>query len=182
MPALDHPRFDVVENLSKLRSTSLWFSQIGGPAISRPAQEELQLAAIQLQTYPWSDEHDHARLQQAGKASAVAFASCPQPFLDEKGKWHLAGVKIAPDPVQVATERKIEILRDLIRKNPHFGQEKLAKLAAREEGFSRDQAVKLLKEGMSRQWVASTTAHGKRCYQLLWAQLPLEPGINTTGF
>jgi hypothetical protein len=76
-------------------------------------------------------------------------------------------VKIAPDPVQVATERKIEILRDLIRKNPHFGQEKRAKLAAREEGFSRDQAVKLLKEGMSRQWVASTTAHGKRCYQLL---------------
>jgi hypothetical protein len=86
---------------------------------------------------------------------------------DKKGGWHFSDLQPVQDPVEAAARRNREILRDLIRKNTGLGQQALAKLASEAGDFSRDEAAKILQEGISKYWTAHRGAHGKLCYQLL---------------
>jgi len=86
---------------------------------------------------------------------------------DEKGAWHLKGIELAADPVKLASEKKIQILRDLIRKNPDNNQSKLARLAVETGEFAREETIKALKAGLSRHWTASVGAKGKLMYELI---------------
>jgi hypothetical protein len=86
---------------------------------------------------------------------------------NKEGKWHLSRLQLAPNPAELLAERNREILRDLIRKNPNAGQQELGRLASEIGNMSRDQAVKILKDGISKYWLASKTSHGKTCYVLI---------------
>ncbi|HTS06781.1 MAG TPA: AAA family ATPase [Candidatus Eisenbacteria bacterium] len=95
-----------------------------------------------------------------------SFAFEVQSEQDQKGDWHIAGLVPVQDPIEQAKLRNIEILRKLIRQDPNSGQEALAS-AAMQEGLSRDQAIKLLKDGAGKHWRVHRIGHNKSSYSLI---------------
>jgi len=105
-------------------------------------------------------------LKRFAPKGAATFAFEVRNKKDDNGEWHVTGLKLVRDPVEEQKREKREFLRDLIRKNPDLGQEKLAILAAK-KGLARDQAIEILKSGTGKYWEVNKSAHGKYCYQLL---------------
>jgi hypothetical protein len=84
---------------------------------------------------------------------------------DQKGNWHILKILRVENPEAEQERRHIELLRSIIRANPHAGQEEIAKLAA-EQGLARDAAIKLLKAGAGKYWTRETIGHNKFRYRV----------------
>jgi hypothetical protein len=84
---------------------------------------------------------------------------------DRKGNWHILEILRVENPEAEQERRHIELLRTIIRANPHAGQEEIAKLAA-EHGLARDAAIKLLKAGAGKYWTRETIGHNKFRYRV----------------
>jgi hypothetical protein len=84
---------------------------------------------------------------------------------DQKGNWHIREILRAENPEVAQERRHIELLRTIIRANPHAGQEEIAKLAA-EQGLARDAAIKLLKAGTGKYWTRERISHNKFRYRV----------------
>lgn len=69
------------------------------------------------------------------------------------------------DPKKIERQNKIEKLRTLIRNNPNASQRELANLAAA-EGFGRDEAEALLKQGVGKFWKVRKGPRTKMIYVL----------------
>ena len=107
-----------------------------------------------------------SRLKRYSPVGVGAFAFEVKSKQDKTGKWHISDLQLTADPVEAAAQRNRELLADLIRQNPESGQEELADIASK-SGLPRDQAIRLLKAGVSKHWVVSRAARGKLCYQVL---------------
>jgi hypothetical protein len=104
-------------------------------------------------------------LKRAAPEGEGSFAFEVQSRQDSKGNWHIVGLVPAQDPEEARAQEEIQLLRNLIRQNPNSGQEELAKLAAK-QGIPREQAIKLLKDGVEKYWQARKTSHNKFSYSL----------------
>jgi AAA domain len=107
-----------------------------------------------------------SRLKRYAPEGVGGFAFEVQSRQDKNGEWHIADIVPAGDPVEAARDRNIELLSDTIRVYPTSGQEELARLASR-PGFSRDQAVALLKEGKGKHWRIEKGPRNKSYYRLI---------------
>jgi hypothetical protein len=105
-------------------------------------------------------------LKRYAPKGAGVFAFEVQSFKDDRGEWHITGLKRVADPVEEQKRRKVEFLRDLIREHPELGQEELAKRAAK-KGLGRDEAKELLKAGIGKHWEVEKAAHGKHAFKLV---------------
>jgi hypothetical protein len=88
-----------------------------------------------------------------------------QSHKDANGQWHISGFKPVTDPAVEGMLKKRELLRQLIRDNPKSSQRQLATLAAA-HGMGRDQAERLLKEGVGKYWAVKKVANGKLRYKV----------------
>ncbi len=75
------------------------------------------------------------------------------------------GFRPVDDPKKVERGMKIEKLRDLIKRTPNASQRQLANLATA-LGFGRDEAEKLLKQGIGKSWEVRMGPKGKKTYVL----------------
>ncbi len=96
-----------------------------------------------------------------------SFAFEVQSEQDRKGNWHIVDLVPAQDPEKAKALENIHLLQNLIRQNPNSGQEDLARLAAKQEIISRDQAITILKEGIGKYWQRRRISHNKFSYSLI---------------
>lgn len=103
-------------------------------------------------------------LKRHGGKDSFAFRPVPKnPSVKNSG---VARFELVDDPVKVERRRKIEKLRDLIKHNPNLPQRELARLAMA-LGLGRDEAEKLLKQGIGKYWEAKPGPKRKLAYVLL---------------
>jgi AAA domain len=105
-------------------------------------------------------------LKRAAPQGDGSFAFEVQSEKDRKGNWHIVGLVPAQDPEKAKSMAEIQLLHNLIQQNPNAGQEELARLAANED-IPRDQAIKLLKNGIGKYWEVRKNIHNKFSYSLL---------------
>ncbi len=105
-------------------------------------------------------------LKRYAPEGAGSFAFEVQGEQDDKGNWHIVGLAPAQDPAETKLQEQIDLLRNLIRQNPNSGQQELARLAAEQE-IPRDEAVKLLKDGVGKYWQFRRGSHNKSSYSLI---------------
>ena len=105
-------------------------------------------------------------LKRAAPQGEGSFPFEVQSEQDRKGNWHIVGLVPAQDPEEAKSKEEIQLLRNLIRQNPNSGQEELARLAAK-QGIARDQAIKLLKDGIGKYWQVRRISHNKFSYSLI---------------
>ncbi|HVB54962.1 MAG TPA: AAA family ATPase [Candidatus Acidoferrales bacterium] len=86
---------------------------------------------------------------------------------DAKGRWHITDLRPAKDPIEVKKNRRIGILRDLIREHPGLGQTALANLAADTNAMGQNVAMELLRKGIGRYWSASPARGRKLVFKVL---------------
>lgn len=104
--------------------------------------------------------------KRAAPKGIGSFAFEVQSTQDRHGKWRIAGLVSARDPEKAKSREDINLLRGLIKQNPTLGQEALARKAS-EEGLPRDQAIRLLKEGIGKDWQIRRIGHNKFCFSLI---------------
>jgi AAA domain len=104
-------------------------------------------------------------LKRHAPKNAGTFAFEVRGEQDRKENWHIREILRAENPEAEQERRHIELLRTIIRANPHAGQEEIAKLAA-EQGLARDAAIKLLKAGARKHWTCETIGHNKFRYRV----------------
>lgn len=105
-------------------------------------------------------------LKRAAPQGEGSFAFEAENRRDANGNWHIVGLVPTQDPEEAESQKDTELLRDLIRQNPKSGQYALAELASG-RGLSRDQAIKLLKDGIGTYWQIRKTSHNKHSYSLV---------------
>jgi AAA domain len=107
-------------------------------------------------------------LKRYAPRGAGVFAFEVQSLEDDRGEWHITGLKRVADPVEEEKRKKFQLLGKLIQEHPEAGSEELAKIAAN-EGLGRDEAKKLLKGGIGKHWDLEKAAHGKHTFKLVAA-------------
>lgn len=85
-----------------------------------------------------------------------------QPIIKDK---RVTGFRPVEDPKKIERQKKTEKLRSLIKNNPTASQRQLAILATA-EGFGRDEAEALLKQGIGRFWKVRKGPKTKMIYVL----------------
>jgi AAA domain-containing protein len=85
-----------------------------------------------------------------------------QPIIKNR---RVIGFRSVEDPRKIERQKKIEKLRGLIKNNPDASQRELANLATA-EGFGRDEAEALLKQGIGKFWKVRKGPRTKMIYVL----------------